>query len=69
MRRARRSVAILTVPVTVLLWTALQVSAQSGAKNGEWTTYGGDLGHTRYSRLEQISSGNYSGELLAFRLP
>ena len=30
--------------------------AQHGAPEGQWPTYGGDLGHTRYSGLDQINS-------------
>ena len=33
---------------------------QLGAPGGEWPTYGGDLGHTRYSSLDQIDSLNFS---------
>ena len=33
---------------------------QLGAPGGEWPTYGGDLGHTRYSALDQINSSNFS---------
>ena len=33
---------------------------QLGATGGEWPTYGGDLGHTRYSALDQIDSSNFS---------
>ena len=33
---------------------------QLGAPSGEWPTYGGDLGHTRYSALDQIDSSNFS---------
>ena len=33
---------------------------QLGAPGGEWPTYGGDLGHTRYSALDQIDSSNFS---------
>ena len=36
----------------LLGWAA--VSAQQGAPEGQWPTYGGDLGSTRYSPLEQI---------------
>jgi quinoprotein glucose dehydrogenase len=36
------------------------VSAQSGAKDGEWRTYGADLGHTRYSPLDQIKASNFN---------
>src|SRR5579871_1101038 len=36
------------------------ILAQTGAQNGEWRTYGGDLGHTRYSPLDQISALNFN---------
>ncbi|HEY9183374.1 MAG TPA: PQQ-binding-like beta-propeller repeat protein, partial [Gammaproteobacteria bacterium] len=41
--------------------------AQRGAAGGEWSTYGGDLGHTRYSPLEQIDAGNFSRLEIAWR--
>ncbi len=41
--------------------------AQSGAKNGEWRTYGGDLGSTRYSPLDQINAGNFKDLEVAWR--
>ena len=34
--------------------------AQQGAPAGEWPSYGGDLGHTRYSALNQINASNFS---------
>src|SRR5687767_13084309 len=43
------------------------VSAQSGARNGEWTAYGGDLGHTRYSPLAQITAANFNKLEVAWR--
>ncbi|MBV9504013.1 MAG: PQQ-binding-like beta-propeller repeat protein, partial [Acidobacteriia bacterium] len=41
--------------------------AQTGAKNGQWPTYGGDLGHTRYSPLDQISADNFGKLEVAWR--
>ncbi|HXP86679.1 MAG TPA: PQQ-binding-like beta-propeller repeat protein [Bryobacteraceae bacterium] len=41
--------------------------AQSGAKNGEWRTYGADLGNTHYSPLNQIDAGNFAKLQLAWR--
>jgi quinoprotein glucose dehydrogenase len=41
--------------------------AQTGAKNGEWRTYGGDLGNTHYSPLDQISAANFSRLQVAWR--
>ncbi len=42
-----------------LTLAGLTVFAQTGAKNGEWNTYGGDLGSTRYSGLDQINAANF----------
>jgi quinoprotein glucose dehydrogenase len=50
-----------------LLWVASLVSAQTGAKNGEWRTYGGDLGNTRYSPLTQINASNFDKLQIAWR--
>jgi quinoprotein glucose dehydrogenase len=41
--------------------------AQKGAPDGEWPTYGGDLGHTRYSALGEISAENFSDLEVAWR--
>ena len=41
--------------------------AQTGAKNGEWPTYGGDLGNTRYSALDQINASNFDKLQVAWR--
>jgi hypothetical protein len=42
--------------------------AQSGAPaSGEWPTYGGDLGHTRYSPLAQITPANFNKLEIAWR--
>lgn len=38
---------------------SLGLMAQTGAKGGEWNTYGGDLGNTRYSGLDQINAANF----------
>ena len=40
---------------------------QSGAPRGEWPTYGGDLGHTRYAALDQISAANFDNLEVAWR--
>ena len=47
--------------------TAATVIGQSGAANGEWRSYGGDLGHTRYSPLAQIDASNFSTLEVAWR--
>ena len=46
--------------ITTGLILRTSVSAQSGAKNGEWRTYGGDVGNTHYSPLDQINASNFN---------
>jgi len=47
--------------------TMVPLAGQSGAKNGEWSTYGADLGSTRYSPLDQINRTNFSNLEVAWR--
>jgi len=59
----RRVIAVLA-----LSFVALDASAQHGAPQaGEWRTYGGDLGNTRYSPLEQIDATNFNKLEVAWR--
>ena len=57
----------------IKLWWVLLVAsapsalAQQGAPGGEWRTYGGDLGHTRYAPLDQIDATNFSRLEIAWR--
>lgn len=53
------SLLILTLPV--------HATAQYGAGNGEWHTWGGDHGFTRYSALDQINADNVSEIQIAWR--
>jgi len=41
--------------------------AQTGTRDGEWRTYGGDLGHTRYAPLDQIDASNFGSLEVAWR--
>jgi quinoprotein glucose dehydrogenase len=51
----------------VLCLLPVLAQAQQGAPDGEWPSYGGDLGHTRYSALEQIDAANFSELKIAWR--
>ena len=53
--------------LSLLIPAALPLAAQSGAKNGEWRTYGGDLGNTRYAPLDQINAQNFNKLEVAWR--
>ena len=50
-----------------LACAAVPVLGQSGATNGEWRHYGGDLGHTRYAPLDQIDATNFNKLEVAWR--
>ena len=58
---------ITVVALLLLAVLTMPAAAQSGAKNGEWRTYGADLGHTRYSPLDQINATNFSKLEVAWR--
>jgi quinoprotein glucose dehydrogenase len=54
------------VVLSIALWPSLAL-AQYGATNGEWRTYAGDLGGTKYSPLDQIDATNFSSLEIAWR--
>ena len=56
-----------TLVATAVISTAAALSGQSGTRNGEWTTYGGDLGSTKYAPLDQITAANFSSLEIAWR--
>jgi quinoprotein glucose dehydrogenase len=59
--------AVVIVAASLIAGAGLPLVAQSGAKNGEWTSYGADLGHTRYSALDQINASNFNTLEVAWR--
>ncbi|MDP2317894.1 MAG: PQQ-binding-like beta-propeller repeat protein [Acidobacteriota bacterium] len=52
--------------VFVVLAT-VPLSAQYGTTGGEWRTWGGDLGVTRYAPLDQINAANFKDLEVAWR--
>jgi quinoprotein glucose dehydrogenase len=65
MTGSQRRHVVLTL--TLLPWALSPVAGQEGAKNGEWRTYGGDLGNTHYSPLDQINANNFNKLQVAWR--
>src|ERR1041384_7811009 len=63
----RWCLGILPLLLRSLGWATLPVEGQAGAKNGEWTTYGGDLANTRYAPLDQINATNFNKLEVAWR--
>jgi quinoprotein glucose dehydrogenase len=53
--------------VLASLRTGPAVYGQTGARGGEWTTYGADLGNSRYSPLDQITGANFGTLEIAWR--
>jgi len=51
----------------VMLLGSTAISAQHGATGGEWRTWGGDLGVTRYAPLDQINPSNFKDLEVAWR--
>ena len=60
-----RAAAILALGAVALSPAA--AAAQYGATDGEWRSYGGDLGSTKYSPLDQIDASNFADLRLAWR--
>ena len=50
--------AILGFLVALVIWGAFPQLAQQGAKSGEWRSYAGEAGSTRYSPIDQINRDN-----------
>jgi len=67
MKRTLRLSVIGGAVVAAVLLKSGSVHGQAGAAKGEWRTYGGDLGHTRYAPLDQITAANFSNLEVAWR--
>ncbi len=62
-----RTLAYALCALSVSLQTT-PANAQHGAPaNGEWPTYGGDLGSTKYSPLDQIDAHNFGDLEIVWR--
>ncbi|MDP2055437.1 MAG: PQQ-binding-like beta-propeller repeat protein, partial [Acidobacteriota bacterium] len=57
---------MLRVTLFMLLGSAA-IGAQHGTTAGEWRTWGGDLGVTRYAPLDQINAANFKDLEVAWR--
>ena len=66
-QRVFRFAAAFIFAAALLLAGISPLAAQTGAKNGEWRTYGGDLGNTHYSPLDQINAANFNKLQVAWR--
>src|SRR5262247_3658646 len=59
----------LVAAVALSVVQSASLIAQKGAQNSEWREYGGDLGATKYSPLNQINASNINDLTIAWRWP
>ena len=66
---ARAATHALAAAVVAVATVAISTpaAAQEGAPNGEWPYYGGDVGGTKYSGLDQIDATNFNDLEIAWR--
>ena len=65
--RHARLVLAAAVGVMIGLTAPHPAAAQYGAVDGEWRSYAGDPGSTKYSPLDQIDAGNFDDLQIAWR--
>jgi len=63
----RRVAGLLTVTLVVVCAMVGTAAAQYGTTGGEWPTWAGDLGATRYAPLDQIDASNFADLEVAWR--
>ena len=51
--------AINWVTVVLFCFFPINLNAQYGTGSGDWPSYGGDTGSTKYSPLNQITTENF----------
>ena len=56
------TIRIAAAAAVCIVLLAASAAGQNGAPAGEWPSYGGDVGSTKYSPLDQIDASNF-GEL------
>ena len=68
METSHRLGGLVSVALLVVVGAAAPAGAQYGAPaDGEWPTYGGDLGNTKYSPLDQITAENFDALEIVWR--
>ena len=60
-------VTAVAAGIVIGLTAPQPAAAQYGAVDGEWRSYAGDPGSTKYSPLDQIDAGNFSDLQIAWR--
>src|SRR5215510_3148171 len=56
--------------VAIVIWAfAGTLAAQQGTKDGQWRSYNGDSGSTKYAPLDQINKDNVTSLRILWRRP
>lgn len=63
---ARRFLGVASIALLATI-VSLPAASQYGAPDGEWHTWGGDHGFTRFSALDQINAANVADLQIAWR--
>ena len=67
-RMLRRAVlSLVPAALVVLTWMSAGVFGQVGPREGDWSTYGGDLASRRYKPFDQINRSNFNDLEVAWR--
>src|SRR5205085_4474974 len=67
LRTGRLSASFFLLLGAVFTSSNGRLAGQAAPQMVEWRTYGGDLGHTRYSPLAQITPANFNKLEIAWR--
>ena len=67
MKPGRQANLQVCLHLGLLVLLSAGAAAQQGTSSGEWRTYGGDLGATRYAPLDQINATNFNSLQIAWR--
>jgi len=65
----RRDIPGLVFLLLSALGAITPAQSQTGAADGEWRAYGGDIGATKYAALDQIDKSNVANLRIAWRRP
>src|ERR1700682_5202938 len=66
-RRISRALLVSTPLFAALILAGIGVRGQPGITTGEWPSWGGNLGNTRYAPLDQINAVNFDKLEVAWR--
>lgn len=66
-RKTQHANTILNRFLLLILFAVLPAHAQEGSAIGQWRSYGGDQGSTKYSPLDQITAANFADLIVAWR--